>query len=89
MDLEEALNLRGAGSLCHLRQGFDQLLFGMQNVAKLVHEEFLDGSQLSDNGISRVHEWSKLHLQRERIRCRRSRCCIVENAPNLLSSRPA
>ena len=39
--LEQALQLRGAGRLGHLRQRLEQLLFGMQDVAQLIDQEFL------------------------------------------------
>ena len=43
MDLEQALELRGAGGLRHLRQRLDELLFGMQDIAQLIDQELLDG----------------------------------------------
>src|SRR4051812_42725390 len=50
MDLEQALELRGAGGLGHLRQRFHELLFRVQDIAKLIDQEFLDGLRLREIG---------------------------------------
>ena len=41
MYFEDALELRGAGGLGHLRQRFHELLFRVQDVAQLIDQELL------------------------------------------------
>ena len=50
MDLEQALELRGAGGLGHLRQRFYELLFRVQDIAKLIDQELLDGLRFCEVG---------------------------------------
>jgi hypothetical protein len=42
MGLHRRFQLRGTCSFGHFRQGFQKLLLGMQDVAQLIDEKFLD-----------------------------------------------